>query len=47
MITQQEPSEQLRIGVQQQIDTLGEQLGVNITIVEVDRFGKITLDLIK
>ena len=47
MITQQEPSDQLRIGVQQQIDTLGEQLGVNITIVEVDRFGKTILDLIK
>ena len=47
MITQQEPSEQLRIGVQQQIHTLGEQLGNNISIVDVDRFGKIIFDLIK
>ena len=40
MMTKDEASEQLRIEVQQEMDELIEQLDVNISIVEVDRFGK-------
>ena len=43
MITKDGASEQLRIGVQQEMDELTEQLDVNISIVEVDRFGKTML----
>ena len=43
MMTKDEASEQLRIGVQQQMSELSEQLQVNISIVEVDRFGKTML----
>ena len=40
MMTKFGASEQLRIGVQQEMDELIEQLGDNISIVEVDRFGR-------
>ena len=40
MITKDGASEQLRIGVQQQMSELSEALGVNISIVKVERFGK-------
>ena len=43
MMTKDGASEQLRIGVQQKMDELTEQLDVNISIVEVDRFGKTML----
>ena len=40
MMTKFGASEQLRIGVQQEMDELGVQLGDNISIVEVNRFGR-------
>ena len=43
MMTKDGASEQLRIEVQQEMDELIEQLDVNISIVEVDRFGKTML----
>ena len=43
MLTKDGASEQLKIGVQEEMDELTEQLDVNISIVEVDRFGKIML----
>ena len=43
MLTKDGASEQLRIGVQQEMDELTEQLDVNISIFEVDRFGKTML----
>ena len=43
MMTKDGASEQLRIQVQQEMNKLSEQLKVNISIVEVDRFGKTML----
>ena len=43
MMTKDGASEQLRIEVQQEMNKLSEQLEVNISIVEVDRFGKTML----
>ena len=43
MMTTDGASEQLRIEVQQEMNKLSEQLEVNISIVEVDRFGKTML----
>ena len=40
MMTKDGASEQLRIGVQQQMDELSGLIGVNISIVEVERFGE-------
>ena len=46
MMTKDGASEQLRIGVQQQMDELSGQIGMNISIVEVERFGKTMLKIL-
>ena len=45
LLTKNGATEQLKRGVQHHMIKLGEQLHVNISIVEVDRFGKITIQL--
>ena len=45
MLTKDGASEQLRIGVQQEMDELSGQIGINISIVEVERFGKTVLKI--
>ena len=45
LLTKNGATEQLKKHVQHHMIKFGEQLGVNILIVEVDRFGKITIQL--
>ena len=45
LVTKSGASEQLKIGVQHQMAMLGRQLSVNISIAEVDRFGKTYFNL--
>ena len=46
MMTKDGASEHLRIGVQQQMNELSEQLSINISIVEVERFGETMLKIL-
>ena len=39
LVTKNEATEQLRVGVQQQLAALSVQMNVNISLDEVDRFG--------
>ena len=39
LVTKDKANEQLRFRVQQQLAALSEQININITLVEVDRFG--------
>ena len=39
LVTKDRATEQLRVSVQQQLATLSEELNINITLVEVNRFG--------
>ena len=39
LVTKNEATEQLRVGVQQQLAALSVQINVNISLHEVDRFG--------
>ena len=45
MITKMGSTKQLRTGVQQHLNELSKQLSVNISIVEVDRFGMIIFSI--
>ena len=42
LVTKDRATEQLRLKVQQQLAGLSEQIHINITLVEVDRFGMST-----
>ena len=39
LVTKDEATEQLRVRVQQQLATLSKQININISLVEVNRFG--------
>ena len=39
LVSKDEATEQLRVRVQQQLATLSEQININISLVEVNRFG--------
>ena len=39
LVTKDKATEQLRVRVEQQLAALSEQININITLVEVDRFG--------
>ena len=41
LVTEREADEQLRLGVTEQLSLLNQQLTVNFTIAEVDRFGNL------
>ena len=45
ILTKNGATNQLKKGLQQHMYKLGEQFGVNISIVEVNRFGKIIIQL--
>ena len=46
LVTKDKATEQLRIRVQQQLATLSEEININISLVEVDRFGMSIFDVL-